>query len=66
VLLDEQHSMSTVRLRHSSALARRGATVVEYAMLIIAVMMVAALAYRTLGKSVRKNADKAAGELIRR
>ncbi len=36
---------------------------VEYALLIIAIMFVAAGAYRQLGKSVRKSADMANGAL---
>lgn len=39
---------------------------VEYALLIIAVMLLAAGAYRSLGKSTRKNADQSAAELAKR
>jgi Flp pilus assembly pilin Flp len=39
---------------------------VEYALLIIAVMLLAALAYRNLGKAVRENADQSSSELIKR
>ncbi len=39
---------------------------VEYALLIIAIMFLAAIGYRNLGKSVRKNADEATSELIKR
>ena len=39
---------------------------VEYALLIITIMFLAALGYRNLGKSVRKNADESSGELIKR
>ncbi|AKU99534.1 hypothetical protein AKJ09_06198 [Labilithrix luteola] len=38
---------------------------VEYALLIIAIMVLAAAAYRSLGKSVRKNGDKATEELMK-
>lgn len=41
----------------------RGATMVEYALLIIAIMVLAAGAYRTLGTKVGANATKATGEL---
>jgi len=34
----------------------RGATMVEYALLITAVMLLAAFGYRSLGKSVRQSA----------
>ena len=34
----------------------RGATMVEYALLIIAIMFLAAIGYRNLGKSVKTNA----------
>jgi Flp pilus assembly pilin Flp len=44
----------------------RGATMVEYALLIIAVMFLAALAYRNLGKSARKNADESSSALLER
>ncbi|MBS2012639.1 MAG: hypothetical protein JST00_07130 [Deltaproteobacteria bacterium] len=44
---------------------RRGATMVEYALLIIAIMVLAAGAYRQLGKIVRKNADRSTDELAR-
>jgi Flp pilus assembly pilin Flp len=44
-------------------LGSRGATMVEYALLIIAVMLLAAGAYRNLGKAVRLNADKSSAEL---
>jgi Flp pilus assembly pilin Flp len=36
----------------------RGATMVEYALLIIAIMVLAAVAYKNLGKQVQKNAEK--------
>ena len=35
---------------------RRGAVMVEYALLIIAIMFLAAVGYRNLGKSVKANA----------
>jgi Flp pilus assembly pilin Flp len=44
----------------------RGATMVEYALLIIAIMFLAAVAYRNLGKSARKNADESSGVLLQR
>jgi Flp pilus assembly pilin Flp len=44
----------------------RGATMVEYALLIIAVMFLAAVAYRNLGKSARKNADESSSALLER
>lgn len=44
----------------------RGATIVEYALLIIAVMFIAALSFRLLGRTVRKNADKATEQLMMR
>lgn len=47
-------------------LGRRGATMVEYALLIIAIMFLAAVAYRNLGKSARKNADESAAQLLER
>jgi Flp pilus assembly pilin Flp len=53
-------------LRVWGAGSSRGATMVEYALLIIAIMFLAAVGYRNLGKSVRKNADESSAELIRR
>ena len=47
-------------------ISRRGATMVEYALLIIAIMFLAAVAYRNLGKSARKNADESTAELMKR
>jgi Flp pilus assembly pilin Flp len=47
-------------------LSGRGATMVEYALLIIAIMFLAAVGYRNLGKSVRKNADESSSELVKR
>ena len=41
----------------------RGATMVEYALLVIAVMVLAALAYRTLGGAVSAAAGKGTSEL---
>ena len=41
----------------------RGATMVEYALLIIAVMVLAAAAYRQLGQGVNINGAKAAATL---
>lgn len=46
-----------------SRVARRGATMVEYALLIVAIMVLAAGAYRELGKRTRMNSDKASAEL---
>jgi Flp pilus assembly pilin Flp len=45
--------------------ALRGATMVEYALLVIAVMLLAAAGYRALGKTVRMNADNATEELMK-
>lgn len=39
---------------------------VEYALLIIAIMFLAAVGYRNLGKSVRKNADESSSKLLER
>lgn len=47
------------------ARAARGATLVEYALLIIVVMLLGASAYRELGKSVRKASDNATEELMK-
>lgn len=41
----------------------RGATMVEYALLIIAIMLLAAVGYRNLGKSVKKNSEDSKTEL---
>lgn len=41
----------------------RGATMVEYALLIVAVMLLAAGMYRTLGGTVGRNATRANAEL---
>ncbi|MCL2724672.1 MAG: hypothetical protein FWD69_09580 [Polyangiaceae bacterium] len=41
----------------------RGATMVEYALLIIAIMVLAAAAYRKLGTQVQANADKSTSTL---
>jgi Flp pilus assembly pilin Flp len=41
----------------------RGATMVEYALLIIAIMFLAAIGYRNLGKSVKANAETSKTEL---
>jgi|CXWL01.1.fsa_nt_gi Flp pilus assembly pilin Flp len=41
----------------------RGATMVEYALLIVAVMLLAAVAYRKLGSKVSEAADKSTSEL---
>ena len=43
----------------------RGASMVEYALLIIAIMLLAALAYRKLGKQVGDNADRSSSELAK-
>ena len=44
----------------------RGASMVEYALLIVGIMLAAALTVRTLGKSVGKNATDSSGELDKR
>jgi Flp pilus assembly pilin Flp len=44
----------------------RGATMVEYALLIIAIMFLAAIGYRNLGKSVKQNAVDSQGEIDKR
>jgi|GEM_PF-1518011 len=49
--------------RSNTLLAKRGATMVEYALLIIAIMVLAAVGYKNLGKQVRMNADKSSAEL---
>ena len=41
----------------------RGATMVEYALLIIAIMVLAAVGYKNLGKQVKENAVKSEAEL---
>jgi Flp pilus assembly pilin Flp len=41
----------------------RGATIVEYAMLIIAVMFIAAATFRVLGNKVKDNAQKSTDEI---
>ena len=41
----------------------RGATIVEYAMLIIAVMFIAAATFRVLGTKVKENAQKSTDEI---
>ena len=52
-------SLSKTRLLSKT----RGATMVEYALLIIAIMFLAAIGYRNLGKSVKQNAVDADTEL---
>lgn len=47
-------------------LAKRGASMVEYALLIVAVMLLAAIAYRKLGGAVQKNAEDSQSELDKR
>jgi Flp pilus assembly pilin Flp len=47
-------------------LKTRGATMVEYALLIIAIMFLAAIGYRNLGSSVKKNAVDSQGEIDKR
>lgn len=44
----------------------RGATMVEYALLIIAIMFLAAIGYRNLGKSVKQNAVDSQSEIDKR
>lgn len=41
----------------------RGATMVEYALLILVIMVLAAAAFRTLGGKVKQGATDSAGEL---
>ena len=41
----------------------RGATMVEYAVLITAIMLVAAIGYRNLGKSVKHSAVDSQSEI---
>lgn len=74
-LLNAALSMQSSRIRTGVSwlprlpnrfLTKRGATMVEYALLIIAIMFLAAIAYKNLGKSTRKNADVASGELLTR
>ncbi|AKU98941.1 hypothetical protein AKJ09_05605 [Labilithrix luteola] len=55
-----RHASHGVRLARAK---QRGATMVEYALLIIAIMVLAAGAYRELGKRTRLNGDKASAEL---
>jgi Flp pilus assembly pilin Flp len=45
-------------------LSSRGSSLVEYALLLVGVMIVASLAYRTLGKNVRMSFDKGTASLI--
>lgn len=45
--------------------ARRGASMVEYALLVVAIMVLAAGLFRALGKQVRANADKSWAELAK-
>lgn len=52
-------------LHKSAVRILRGATMIEYALVIIAIMFFAAVAFRQLGKTVRMNADRASGELIK-
>ncbi len=47
-------------------LKTRGATMVEYALLIIAIMFLAAIGYRNLGKSVKANAVDSQSEIDKR
>lgn len=44
----------------------RGASMVEYALLIIAIMLLAAFAYRKLGSQVQTNAENSSSELQKR
>lgn len=44
----------------------RGATIVEYALVLVAIALLAASAYRALGKEARKNGDQSAAELASR
>ena len=66
-LTRSRSSLGSTRSRRSRRLhASRGATMVEYALLIIAIMFLAAVAYRNLGKSARKNADESSSTLLER
>lgn len=56
-------SLQSARALGGSRARRRGATMVEYALLIVAIMVLAAGAYRELGKRTRMNSDKASAEL---
>ncbi len=44
----------------------RGATTVEYALLVIAILFLAAIAHRNLGKSAGSKADDARPEIDKR
>jgi len=52
--------MSKARMLVNKA---RGATMVEYALLITAVMLLAAVGYRNLGKSVKNSAVDAESQI---
>lgn len=59
--------MSKAQMLLASTRTRtRGATMVEYALLIIAIMFLAAIGYRNLGKSVKQNAVDSQGEIDKR
>lgn len=49
-------TMTKTRAQMLVSKKNRGATMVEYALLIIAIMFLAAIGYRNLGKSVKTNA----------
>lgn len=49
-------NMTKTRAQMLVSKKNRGATMVEYALLIIAIMFLAAIGYRNLGKSVKTNA----------
>jgi Flp pilus assembly pilin Flp len=55
--------MSKTSTLSSLVTKTRGATMVEYALLIIAIMFLAAIGYRNLGKSVKQNAVDSGGQL---
>lgn len=42
---------------------RRGATAVEYALMLVAVLLIVAGAFKTLGQKVSEKANRAASEL---
>lgn len=59
--------MSNPSYRHRyRRMLGRGASMVEYALLIVAIMLLAAIAYRKLGGAVQKNAENSQSELDKR
>lgn len=53
-------------MARKSLLLARGATMIEYALVIVAVMLLAASMFKTLGKQVRMNGDQSVEELVKR